>query len=216
MKEYNSILFDLDGTLTDPKEGITKSVAHALGWFQIAVEDLDTLCKFIGPPLKDSFMEYYGFTSEDATIAIEKYRDYFEIKGIFENKVYPGIVSLLRTLKESGKQLFVATSKPEVFARRILEHFQLETYFDDIVGSELDGTRVRKGDVIAHVLEKNNLRNRDKILMVGDRKHDVIGAKEQGIDCVGVLYGYGNRKELEEAGADYISKNIEELIQVCQ
>jgi len=135
MKKYTNILFDLDGTLTDPKVGITKSVAYALKSFGIVVEDTDSLCKFIGPPLRVSFREYYGFSEDDCNKAVEKYREYFRETGIFENRVYPGIEDLLKNLKQSGKRLFVATSKPTVFAVKILEHFDLIRYFDDDVNS---------------------------------------------------------------------------------
>lgn len=211
MKEYTDILFDLDGTLTDPKIGITKSVAYALKSFGIDVEDLDSLCKFIGPPLRVSFRDYYGFGENDCIRAIEKYREYFRETGIFENKVYPGIENLLRNLRQSGRKLIVATSKTTVFAVRILEHFNLLQYFDYVAGSELDGSRDSKSDVIKFALQKNGLTDLSKVVMVGDMEHDVIGAKENGIDVVGVLYGYGNRAELEKAGADYIVETVEEL-----
>ena len=129
MRDYKYILFDLDGTLTDPKEGITKSVAYALKHFGIDVEDLDTLCKFIGPPLKDSFMQYYGLSEDDAHLAVEKYREYFEPCGMFQNKVYDGVENLLKELKTSGKEIVLATSKPGVYAQKILEHFHLDSYF---------------------------------------------------------------------------------------
>ncbi len=211
MKNYKYILFDLDGTLTDPKEGITKSVAYALRHFGIEVEDLDTLCKFIGPPLKDSFMEYYGFSEEDAYLAVKKYREYFEPYGMFQNKVYDGVEKLLKELKACGKEMVLATSKPEVYAQKILEHFHLDSYFSYVAGSELDGTRVKKGDVIAYALDQMNIEDRSKAVMVGDREHDVIGAKEHGLDCVGVLYGYGNTEEFERHGADFIAETVEKL-----
>ncbi|NLX77441.1 MAG: HAD family hydrolase [Clostridiaceae bacterium] len=211
MKEYTNILFDLDGTLTDPKVGITKSVAYALKSFGIEVEDRDSLCKFIGPPLRVSFRDFYGFSEDDCIRAIEKYRGYFRVTGLFENEVYPGIENLLKNLKQSGRKLFVATSKPTVFAVRILEHFNLLRYFEYVAGSELDGSRDSKGDVIRFALRENGLADRANVIMVGDREHDVIGAKENNIDVVGVLYGYGDRAELEKAGADYIVETVEEL-----
>ena len=208
---YQYILFDLDGTLTDPKVGITSAVAHALKYYGIEVENLDTLCKFIGPPLADSFMEYYGFSREQATEAVEKYREYFSVRGLYENKVYPGVEALLKELTMQGKKLYLATSKPEIYAKQILEHFHLAEYFTWIGGSELSGERVRKGDVIAYVLEQGQITDKDKAIMVGDRMHDVIGAKEQNLPCIGVLYGYGNREELEQAGATMIKASVEEL-----
>lgn len=207
----NYILFDLDGTLTDPMIGITKSVQHALRAYGIEVEQLEELCPFIGPPLRDSFMKYYGLSSEQATGAITKYREYFSVDGLFENKEYPGIREMLSELKAAGKHLMVATSKPEVFAKQILDHFSMTEYFDFIGGASLDESRIRKGDVIQYVLEQSHITQLEQVVMVGDREHDVIGAIEQGLDCVGVLYGYGDRKELETAGADYIVSTVEEL-----
>ena len=211
MKKYSTILFDLDGTLTDPKVGITKSVAYALKSFGIEVEELDSLCKFIGPPLKVSFKKHYGFSEQDCIKAIEKYREYFRETGMFENKVYPGIEKLLENLRQNGRKLFVATSKPTVFAIRILEHFNLLRYFDYVAGSELDGSRDSKSDVIKFVLQQNSVTNLTNVVMIGDREHDVIGAKENNIDVIGVLYGYGDREELEKSGATYIVETIEEL-----
>lgn len=211
MEDYRYILFDLDGTLTDPKEGITKSVAHALHSFGIEVEDLDSLCKFIGPPLKDSFMKYYDMSEENAENAVEKYREYFAPCGLFQNKVYEGVDKMLKNLQERGKTIILATSKPTVYARQILEHFQLDSYFTYIAGSELDGRRVKKGDVIAYALKNAGIEDKAAAVMVGDREHDIIGAKENGLDCIGVLYGYGCTEEFEKNGADYIVKTVEEL-----
>lgn len=208
-KKY--LLFDLDGTLTDPKEGITKSVQYALKAYGIIEEDLDKLCPFIGPPLKDSYMEFYGFNEKDAQDGVYKYREYFSVKGWMENKEYPGIDRMLDTLKKSGKHLMVATSKPELFAVKILKHFGMDHYFDFIGGADMEETRVRKADVIRYVLEKNGIEHLEDVIMIGDRKHDVQGAKEAGVECIGVLYGYGDRTELESAGADYIAETVEEL-----
>ena len=214
MKNYQYILFDLDGTLTEPKVGITKSVAYALEYFGIHVEDLDTLCKFIGPPLKDSFIEFYGFDDEKAEKAVEKYREYFSPKGVYENEVYAGIKTLLKNLKESGKKVVLATSKPINFAELILKHFGLYQYFDCVVGSELDGRRVKKGEVIEYTLEQAGITEKSQVVMVGDRKHDIIGAKENGLDSIGVLYGHGDRAEHEACGADIIVETVDELSKV--
>jgi len=211
MREYTTILFDLDGTLTDPKVGITKSIAYALKSFGIEVKDLDSLCDFIGPPLRVSFKKYFGFSDQDCIRAIEKYREYFRETGLYENTVYPGIDNLLKNLKGKNKKLFVATSKPTIFAIRILEHFNLLRYFDYVAGSELDGSRESKSDVIRFVLQQNGQTNLTDVVMVGDREHDVIGAKENNIDIIGVLYGYGGREELEKSGATYIAGTVEEL-----
>lgn len=207
----NIILFDLDGTLTDPKIGITKSVQHALRSFGINIEDLDQLCPFIGPPLRDSFMEYYGFTSAEAEHATEKFREHFQDIGIFENQVYEGIEDLLRQLQNSGKQLMLATSKPEVYAKRILAHFQLDQYFAFIGGGTLDGTREEKDEVIRYVLENGQVTKKDEVIMVGDRKFDIIGARKNQLQSIGVLYGYGDLQELNEAGADFIAETVGQL-----
>ncbi len=212
MKEY--LLFDLDGTLTDPKVGITTCVQYALKEFGIEEPDLDKLEPFIGPPLKDSFMEFYGFSEEDAQKAVEKYRERFSEIGIYENDVYEGIPQMLRLLQSRGMYLAVASSKPTEFVERILEHFDLRRYFKVVVGSEMDGTRVNKDEVVLEAL--NQLFSYkpiayDKVYMIGDRKFDVLGAKEIGVESVGVTYGYGSMEELKEAHADYIVRSVEEL-----
>ncbi len=208
---YDVILFDLDGTLTDPKEGITKAVQYALASFGIDETDLNSLIKFIGPPLKDSFREYYGFNDDAAAVAIKKYREYFAEKGLFENKLYPAIAELLAELSERGKTLFVATSKPTVYAEKILNHFQILKYFKSVVGSNLDGSRVVKSEVIEYVLNKVKMSSDKRIVMVGDRKYDIIGAKEEGIDSIGVLYGYGSSEELKKAMPTYLVDSIKTL-----
>ncbi len=208
-KEY--LLFDLDGTLTDPKEGITKSVQYSLRHFGIEVENLDELCCFIGPPLKDSYMEYFGFSEEQARKAIDIYREYFSEKGLYENKAYEGVLGVLQSLLKAGKKLYVASSKPEVFVRMILEHFELDSCFLFMGGADMDETRVKKADVIRYVLKECGITDLDKTVMIGDRKHDVFGAKETGIASVGVLYGYGSRQELTEAGADVLAETIFDL-----
>ncbi len=208
------VLFDLDGTLTDPKEGITKSVDYALNHFGIETDNLDDLCKFIGPPLKDSFCDFYGLSEENAEIAIAKYRERFASVGLFENKEYDGIDELLKTLVSKGKTLIVATSKPTVYAEKILAHFDLLKYFDYVAGSNLDGTRVKKSEVIAHALKENNITDLDDVIMVGDRKHDVLGAKEIGVKSVGVLYGYGDLDEHKMARADFISSDVSTLYEI--
>jgi phosphoglycolate phosphatase len=208
------ILMDLDGTITDPKIGITKSVQYALKAFDITVEDLELLCRFIGPPLKNSFMEFYGLDEAQTEEAVVKYREYYADKGIYENEVYSGMEELLSRLKRAGKILIVATSKPEVFARRILEHFGLIGYFEDVCGATLDFSRSAKEDVIRYALEKNGLTDYSDIVMVGDRRHDIEGAKAVGLASLGVLFGYGSREELEEAGAGGIAETVEEVYDI--
>lgn len=172
---YEVILFDLDGTLTDPGVGITNSVAYALKKYGIEVTDKTELYKFIGPPLQESFETYYGFSEEKARTAVEYYREYYRDKGIFENLVYEGIEKLLKTIYDSGKKIIVATSKPEIFANKILEHFHLAKYFTYIAGASMDGTRTKKDEVISYALKTCYISDFSKVVMIGDREHDVIG-----------------------------------------
>ncbi len=210
---YSIILFDLDGTLTDPGQGITNSVAYALKNYGIEVEDRKSLYSFIGPPLKDSFMKYYGFSEEKAMEAIWCYREYFADKGIFENEVYDGVRELLERIKNSGRKTVLATSKPEEFAVRILEHFDLMQYFDVVAGASMDEKRNKKGDVIKYAMEKGGFSSHGAV-MVGDREHDIFGAKENGLKSIGVLYGYGSEEELKTAGADYIAKTVDDIFSI--
>jgi len=205
------LLFDLDGTLTDPGEGITKSVAYALEKFGISVPDRRKLYCFIGPPLIEMFMEKYGFDRAQADQAVVYFREYFTARGIFENTLYPGIDTMLSKLKEDCRHLIVATSKPELFAVKVLKYFDLAKYFDAIVGSSMDETRAHKWQVIDHALKQYAHLPREKMLMVGDRKHDIEGAHRFGLPVVGVLYGYGSREELETAGAEYLASDVQAL-----
>ena len=206
------ILFDLDGTLTDPGEGITKCVAFALSHFGIAVEDLTQLHPFIGPPLRYSFQTFYGLNEEDTLQAIRLYRQRFAQVGWQENILYPGIESLLSALVQQGKTLLVATSKPEVFALKILEHFGLAKYFTVICGAPMDeNSRSTKATVIADAMQRANITKEDGLIMVGDRLHDIEGAHENGIPAIGVLYGYGDRAEHEAYGADWIAPTVDAL-----
>lgn len=214
MKEYKYILFDLDGTLTDPAVGITKSVAYALKKFGIEVSDITQLNHFIGPPLLDSFMECYGFDKEKAQTAIDYYRERFRVKGLYENVVYDGIPEMLQKLKDSGKKLILATSKPEPFAKEILRHFGLEEYFDYAAGSNFDGTRTAKAEVIEYALEAAGVTDKTTAVMIGDREHDIIGANKTGLDSIGVLYGFGNKDELQSAGATFIAENVTDIVKL--
>ncbi len=211
MSKYKYILFDLDGTLTDPYEGITKSVQYALNAFGIKDEPLPKLKKFIGPPLKESFMEYYGFDGAKAESAVEKYRERFRDTGIFENQIYDGAAQLLSFLKDNGFILAIASSKPTEFVERILEHFHIRNYFDNVTGSFMDGRRTKKSEVVGAVLEALEITEKAQVLMVGDRYHDVEGAAAVGVDCAGVSFGYGGREELEAAGATVVVDNFNEL-----
>ncbi|MBD5545207.1 MAG: HAD family hydrolase [Lachnospiraceae bacterium] len=214
MKSYDIILFDLDGTLTDPGVGITNSIAYALEKYHIQVTDRKKLYRFIGPPLHESFENYYGFSEEEAKTAVEYYREYFKEKGMFENAVYEGIPELLKNLKDRGKTLVVATSKPEIFAVQILEHFGLKEYFTYIAGANMDGTRTRKDDVIRYALKSCGISKPSGIVMVGDREHDIMGANKVGLDSIGVLFGYGSRQELTDAGATYIVESVDMLSEI--
>lgn len=210
---YKYIFFDLDGTLTDPQEGITNCVKYALEYYGIHETDYSKLMRFIGPPLVYSFQEYYGFDEKKALEAVAKYRERFSDVGLFENKVYDGIYDMLQKLTDSGHILALATSKPRVFADRIMTKYRLRPYFKLICGSELDGTRNDKNEVIEYAIEQLKC-PRDKIIMVGDRKHDIIGAKKCSVASCGVRFGYAEQGELEEAGADFIADNIADLLSI--
>ena len=209
MKKY--LLFDLDGTLTDPKIGITTCVQYALHSFGIEEPDLDKLEPFIGPPLRDSFMEFYGFTAEQAEEAVAKYRERFQDTGLFENEVYDGVPALLADLKAAGKTVIIATSKPEDFAKRIMAHFDLAQYCDFVCGATMDETRTDKAEVIAYALETAGITDKSRVVMVGDREHDVVGAKKNGLPCIGAVYGYGSAEELTAAGAAALADTVDEL-----
>lgn len=208
---FDYIFFDLDGTLTDPALGITNSFIYALKYFGMEIPSYETLCTFIGPPLPDTFKNLLGFSEEKVAEGVKKYREYFSEKGLFENSVYPGIPELLAKLKEAGKKLVVATSKPEEFSVKIIEHFGLAQYFENICGSLMDESRSKKDQVIEYAIERNGIKDRSTILMVGDRKHDMIGAKKCGLSACGVLYGYGDFEELKNNGADMIAKDVKDL-----
>lgn len=211
--KYKYIFFDLDGTLTDPKEGIINCVKYALESFGIYETDNEKLMRCIGPPLIYSFTNFFGFSDADAKKAVEKYRERFAVKGIFENGVYDGIYDLLQKLTDNGHILAVATSKPKIFADRIMARYRLRPYFKLISGAELDGTRDNKNEVIDYAIDKLGCK-RDKIIMVGDRKHDIIGAKQCKIASCGVRFGYAEPGELEEAGADYIAEDMGDLFKI--
>lgn len=213
---YDYLLFDLDGTLTDPAQGITNSFIHALKYFGIEIPSYEKLCTYIGPPLPLTFKKEYGFDDEKATLGVTKYREYFADKGLFENKVYPGIPELLQQLKDMGKHLLVATSKPEVYSKKIAEHFDFAKYFDFICGCNMDETRSTKAEVIEYALDLANVseEGKSKVLMIGDREHDIIGAKQNGLKSCGVLFGYGSKEELEKAGANYIIQKPEDLLNI--
>lgn len=210
---YNYIFFDLDGTITESGPGIMNSVAYALDKLGAKAQPQSVLKKFVGPPLAQSFMNFCGIPREQTDYAISLYREYYRKNGMFENSVYPGVEKMLADLKAGGKKLAVATSKPENFSVQILEHFHLIDYFEIVCGATMDEKRVNKEEVIAYTLESLRINDERKktVLMVGDREHDIIGAKKNGLDSMGVLYGYGSRGELEAAGADYIAETASEI-----
>jgi len=205
------ILFDLDGTITESGEGIVNSIEYALKALGITDYNRADLFRYLGPPIIETFKNEFGFDDLKDVDAVEKFRKYFRETGIYENKLYDGIELLLKRISESGRKIILATSKAEVFAVRILEYFNIINYFNIIAGSELDGSRIRKGDVIRYALNKAGIIDLNSAVMVGDRKEDIFGANEVGIDSIGVLYGYGSLEELKNAGAVAIVKTVEEL-----
>lgn len=208
--KQNTVFFDLDGTLTESGPGIINSVRYALEKFGISEPNDAALRRFIGPPLVYSFSTFYGFSAEDAVRAMRIYREYYEKNGMFQNSVYAGIPEMLAALKAAGKRLCVATGKPEKFAVPILQHYELAPFFDVIGGSDEAETRADKTTVIRYVLEASHAEPGD-VIMVGDRHHDIDGAKANGVQSVGILYGYGDRAELQAAGADFIAATVSDL-----
>lgn len=214
---YRYCLFDLDGTLTDSSEGICKSVGYALESVGIHVEDITTLKCFIGPPLRTSFRTFYGLDDETMERAIGFYRERYSTVGKFENKPYPGVENLLKELKEAGVCLVVASSKPEVYVREIMAHFNLEQYFTHIVGGDLEGKREAKEEVIKEALRRLGIETpeeKKEIIMIGDRHFDINGAKFFGLDSLGVTYGFAPENELSEYGADYIADTMDEIKEI--
>lgn len=211
---FKYCLFDLDGTLTDPAIGITNSVMHALEKYDIHVSDRSELYPFIGPPLDYSFKTFYGFSEEQAVEAIKYYREYFSVTGLYENKVYDGVPEMLEALQKKGVKIALATSKPYEFSIKILKHFDLYKYFDFFGAATMDGSISKKADVISHLLDEMGAESKDEILMVGDRYHDIEGAKANDLKSAGVLWGYGSKDELQNAGAEYILSEPLEILQL--
>ena len=209
---YDLCLFDLDGTLTDPKVGITKSYQYALKAFGID-ESLESLTRFIGPPLRTNFREYYGFSEADTESAVIKYREYFGKTGLYENEIYPGIPEALQLLKTSGRTMAVATNKLKSYSEKILVHFALDSFFEFVSGDDLDGSLTKNGkrDIVRIALDAIDPERKMSAVMIGDREHDILGAQAEGIDSIGITWGYGSRSELENAGATFILESTEEL-----
>lgn len=201
---YKTILFDLDGTITDSGAGIINSVRYALEKMSLEVPDDNELASFIGPPLYESFQKNFQLNETASNQAIAYYREYYQEKGIYENYLYEGIPALLAELKQAQAQLYIATSKPEVFAKQILDYFDAAHYFTGIYGATLDSRRSKKGDVIRYALAQGVIQDLQRTVMIGDRRHDILGAKENNLASIGVLYGFGDRSELTLAKADYV------------
>lgn len=210
------LFWDLDGTLTDSGPGIINSVKYTLRKMGKEIPSEETLRKFIGPPLIYSFREYCNMSEEEAQLAVKTYREYYAVTGLFENKVYEGIEPVLKKLQKLGKKLVVATSKPEKFSVQIIEHFGLNGYFEVIAGSSMDESRNTKEAVIRYAMQQLGIEEPQEVLMIGDRKHDVQGAKQCGIDCVGVLWGYGSEKELKSAGAVAVIEKPEQMFGILE
>ncbi len=213
---YDIVLFDLDGTIIDSGMGITNSVMYALKKYGIEVEDRASLYKFIGPPLYKSFMNFYGFSEEEAHRGVDYYREYYNDYGIYENDVYEGIEELIKELHKRGKKIILATSKPEHFARKILEHIGLAQYFTFIAGSEMSHTRVDKIEVMAYAFENCGIIDYKNAIMIGDREYDIVGANHFKMDSIGVLFGYGCMEELKKAGATYIVEKATDILDVIK
>ena len=210
--QYQNVLFDLDGTLTDPREGITRSIQYGLSKMGIDEPDLSKLEHFIGPPLLQAFMEFYSFSEVQAWEAVGYYRERFSVTGLYENHVFDGVTPLLEELVGQGRQLYIATSKPQIYAREIARHFDFAKHFNVIYGSELDGTRTNKIELIAHLMAEQGL-DPAQTLMIGDRKHDLIGARQNGLDAAAVGYGFGSFEELSAFAPKYHFETLAELHQ---
>ena len=216
--KLKKVFFDLDGTLTDSMPGITKGVQYALKRYGIQEDDLERLKPFVGPPLADSFQAYYNFSKKDAEDAVYVFREYYDVEGWKDNAPFDGVEDMLQTLKDAGLDLYVATSKPEITAKRVLEYFRLDHYFTFIGGASLDEKLVNKDDVIRYVMAENEVTEEEKraVIMVGDRLHDIEGAHKTGLRAIGVLYGYGSREELEYSGADYLCKTPQDVVSLLK
>jgi len=206
-----NVFFDLDGTITDSREGIINGFEYALNYFGIKLEDRKYAEKFIGPSLAESFTKEYKFDEEKTTLAVAKYREYYSTRGLKENKLYEGLKELIIDLANNNINVILATAKPQVFSEQILENFGMKQYFRFISGATLDSSRNKKGDIIKYAIQNLEPINLEECIMVGDRKHDITGAKENNMKSIGVTYGFGSEEELKEAGANYIAHNAEEL-----
>ncbi len=212
MNRYKCLLFDLDGTLTDSAPGIINCLRHSLTIMGFDMPEMPE--RFLGPPLYESFAEYCGMNREQVLEAVKIFRERYSTKGLFENSVYPDVPEMLEKLKGSGFRLMVATSKVDEYAERILDRFGIADYFEFIGGARIDGSRNEKWEVIEHVLSSMSITDRSSVLMIGDRKNDVAGAHKTGLECMGILWGYGSEEELRTAGADFIVHTPQEAADV--
>lgn len=212
MKKYKYLLIDLDGTIIDSFEGVSRSFMYALKYYGIEVTDVKTLRPVIGPPLVESFQNLFGFDKEKALEAVEKYRERYTTVGVKEHSLYDGVEDMLAKLKEAGYFISLATSKPEKFARVILKDLELDKYFDFITGATTDGRITTKEDVIENIIKTLNIENKSEMLMIGDRKYDLVGAQYFGIDGAGVLYGYGSEEELKKYNPVLLAKTPEDVV----
>ncbi|MBQ4630013.1 MAG: HAD hydrolase-like protein [Clostridia bacterium] len=211
MSKYKYLLFDLDGTILDSFEGVAKSFAYALESYGIHVKDLNELLPILGPPLRDAFMELYGFSEEEAVRAVAKYRERYVHHYVEECTLYDGIIEMLSKLHANGFKIVLATSKPEIFARTLLDHFDISKYFHFITGATMDKSRDSKIQVLEYILSELDLTDKSEACMIGDRKFDLCGANELGLDAVGVLYGFGSFEELDACPHVFLAKSPEEL-----
>lgn len=214
MKNYKYVFFDLDGTISDSGPGIRNAVRYALNKYGMSESDEKKLNRFVGPPLYDSFAMFYGFSKERSVEAVKFFREYYVDTGLYENTPYDEIENVLKTLKNAGKKLIVATSKPERLAVKILGHFGLSKYFDEIAGATDDGSIIKKDDVIKLAISRQNISDISSCIMVGDRASDTIGARKVGMDSMGVLYGYGSLEEMTEVSPEYIAESVSDIAKI--
>ena len=211
MKKYNIIAFDLDGTLTNPEKGLVKSFSYTFDKMGIPYNSADELKRFIGPPLYEEWQRCFGLTPEESAKALLFFREYYAEYGWWDNEIYPGVADMLKALKSGGKKIILATSKPEVFAKKILDLFEISCYFDFIGGASSDKTRDKKHEVLTYSLDAVGATDKDQCILVGDRVYDAEGAKICGIDSLGVLYGHGSYEEIESAGFTYVCNDVSDV-----
>lgn len=214
MSQFTHILFDLDGTLTDPRVGIGNSLKYALHQMQIDGYSAEILERFVGPPLQDGFKNIFGLNERNTNLAVEHFRVYFGDRGLYENTPYSGIKELLEELHFSGKKLYLVTSKLEKYAKMIVEHFEFDKYLDDLIGAEYTGKQSGKGQLISEILLRNRIEPSEKIVMIGDTKYDILGAKENEISTIAVIYGFGKEEDLKNTSADYLASSVDELAEI--